>query len=162
MVHDLIIEGSSPHMRGTPPMITILTCRAGIIPAYAGNTMVADAGFRFDGDHPRICGEHQVAQIAASIEQGSSPHMRGTPCRGRVRATGAWDHPRICGEHASKCSLKPVTEGSSPHMRGTPLRAYWAGYRGGIIPAYAGNTEIIHKLVPYLRDHPRICGEHWK
>ena len=31
---------------------------------------------------------------------------------------------------------------------------------GGIIPAYAGNTFIIHAHRGSYRDHPRVCGEH--
>ena len=30
----------------------------------------------------------------------------------------------------------------------------------GIIPAYAGNTEVTIKRFTPLRDHPRVCGEH--
>ena len=29
-----------------------------------------------------------------------------------------------------------------------------------IIPAYAGNTVDSDTLVPALKDHPRVCGEH--
>ena len=30
----------------------------------------------------------------------------------------------------------------------------------GIIPAYAGNTDVKSKNANDFRDHPRICGEH--
>ena len=29
------------------------------------------------GDHPRMCGEHQIAEKDAQIKVGSSPHVRG-------------------------------------------------------------------------------------
>ena len=51
---------------------------AGIIPACAGNTpslSLLHVGF---GDHPRVCGEHSYRLIVASVEQGSSPRVRGT------------------------------------------------------------------------------------
>ena len=94
-------EGSSPHTRGTRwrndeakampvdhPRIRGEHRRvlgrhvrlAGIIPAYAGNTIVegrAKRGF-----------------------PGSSPHTRGTPGLAAPSSTCGGDHPRIRGEHA--------------------------------------------------------------
>ena len=50
--------------------------------------------------------------------------------------------------------------GSSPRMRGTHYIPIAHIPRNGIIPAYAGNTNItIVAVVPY-EDHPRVCGEH--
>ena len=50
--------------------------------------------------------------------------------------------------------------GSSPHTRG----ARWSAARDsdirGIIPAYAGSTEIDNTESRLCRDHPRIRGEH--
>ena len=50
--------GSSPRMRGTRFVSDASNFLTGIIPAYAGNTVVY---FGFElccGDHPRVCGEH--------------------------------------------------------------------------------------------------------
>ena len=52
-------RGSSPHMRGTPPHLVLRRMSSGIIPAYAGNTRGSEAQPFRNGDHPRICGEHQ-------------------------------------------------------------------------------------------------------
>ena len=55
-----IRQGSSPRMRGTPSLEQFGQNFAGIIPAYAGNTLVLfhpDMRLR---DHPRVCGEHSV------------------------------------------------------------------------------------------------------
>ena len=45
-------------------------------------------------------------------------------------------------------------------MRGTRLPCKLLSIGNGIIPAYAGNTTYwkLHEL--YVRDHPRVCGEH--
>ena len=51
--------GSSPRMRGTPRRSRPHHLQPGIIPAYAGNTLL-------------VC-------IVAAINRGSSPRMRGTP-----------------------------------------------------------------------------------
>ena len=71
--------GSSPRMRGTRLFDRGLGVLEGIIPAYAGNTRVASLSASIVGDHPRVCGEHEIAALAACPLLGSSPRMRGTP-----------------------------------------------------------------------------------
>ena len=51
--------GSSPRMRGTPELFDDHGCFLGIIPAYAGNTGWLGSWDTFQGDHPRVCGEHK-------------------------------------------------------------------------------------------------------
>ena len=133
-------QGSSPHMRGTPVGRRADPVRAGIIPAYAGNTSLFPAFSISSRDHPRICGEHYPSAIVPPSDRGSSPHMRGTPDASALKwfPTGIipayagntkypseyWDcprdHPRICGEHYQRSRRQFDRWGSSPHMRGTP------------------------------------------
>ena len=156
------LPGSSPHTRGTRP-----TC------PQSGQT---------PGDHPRIRGEHEVEYDIGKVEDwiipacagntfsmetisricsGSSPHTRGTRTASRPARAAGRDHPRIRGEHKRHdVGLGPV---------------------GGIIPAYAGNTDATGGVrlsspgsSPHTRgtracgffrrgsrkDHPRIRGEH--
>ena len=154
------VTGSSPRMRGTRLVPLGFSGGGGIIPAYAGNTMITLSGKSSNGDHPRVCGEHQKPTPATITVKGSSPRMRGTlsaarevgveagiipayagntTCR-KWRNTWMRDHPRVCGEHQSQI--------------GAHLRTL------GIIPAYAGNTGISNLLRENCRDHPRVCGEH--
>ena len=60
------------------------------------------------------------------------------------------DHPRICGEHVVSIRLAVVHKGSSPHMRGAPRRTRLDAISRGIIPAYAGSTELAPALVPLV------------
>ena len=46
-------------------------------------------------------------------------------------------------------------------MRGTPYADGADLNQLGIIPAYAGNTQVAHVKSLALRDHPRVCGEHF-
>ena len=112
--------GSSPRMRGTPARCGERGWRRGIIPAYAGNTLVLDAVAVLSWDHPRVCGEHAECSRSGWRSQGSSPRMRGTPVpyhsdSGRHGIIPAYagntqhpinrrmwcrDHPRVCGEHS--------------------------------------------------------------
>ena len=154
--------GSSPRMRGTPIACRILSAPAGIIPAYAGNTARYRNLRKLYWDHPRVCGEHHMPFPQQSGPAGSSPRMRGTlnyPS-GDAEAAGIipayagntsiehrkrrwnWDHPRVCGEHMVSRSLAMASLGSSPRMRGTLFLAGVDGDDLGIIPAYAGNTQL--------------------
>ena len=71
--------GSSPRMRGTHQIRDVSADIHGIIPAYAGNTMLTRPGHTQLGDHPRVCGEHRLAGLVGHVPGGSSPRMRGTP-----------------------------------------------------------------------------------
>ena len=155
------VKGSSPHMRGTRIRPPEYARTLGIIPAYAGNTWTPSISPALPWDHPRICGEHSRGLRRMTVARGSSPHMRGTlhkrdyrfprwriipayagntsalsPSGNRYR-----DHPRICGEHCRNVVALSTSMGSSPHMRGTLSGFHRPFPVGGIIPAYAGNTN---------------------
>ena len=53
-----------------------------------------------------------------------------------------------------------TTKRSSPHTRGARGIGVFGGVPAGIIPAYAGSTNLIKVFINALRDHPRIRGEH--
>ena len=177
----LPIKGSSPRLRGTRRSACPERCRSGIIPALAGNTGDWVLFHHVQGDHPRACGEHALADGAPTGSVGSSPRLRGTPpflldplvmhgiipalagntppnCRRRPRW---WDHPRACGEHGLKLTTGGLVAGSSPRLRGTRFRLPPGPACRGIIPALAGNTDDEASLLRSLRDHPRACGEHF-
>ena len=50
--------------------------------------------------------------------------------------------------------------GSSPHTRGAPIQVAAVEGACGIIPAYAGSTQVAAKMRLIMPDHPRIRGEH--
>ena len=52
------VVGSSPHTRGAPTVARRTFLRRGIIPAYAGSTIIFRSIAAFEVDHPRIRGEH--------------------------------------------------------------------------------------------------------
>ena len=51
--------GSSPHVRGTLATKPDDLAASGIIPACAGNTPATGRKASRNGDHPRMCGEHE-------------------------------------------------------------------------------------------------------
>ena len=148
-------------MRGTHRRTSTMAATPGIIPAYAGNTRGAVNTAEVFWDHPRVCGEHTYSNIEQSWIEGSSPRMRGTQSLSSHPPSLAGDHPRVCGEHCPFNDNALLRAGSSPRMRGTPCKGCCHGYEVGIIPAYAGNTYAGLCGSRRIRDHPRVCGEHW-
>ena len=155
-----LVTGSSPRMRGAPPKARAFRRMAGIIPAYAGSTLVAARRSQARWDHPRVCGEHSNASSSISHHLGSSPRMRGAQCDilnpprirgiipayagstpdGRKARAAPQDHPRVCGEDMLPMASVSVCIGSSPRMRGAPLTDTSITTSSRIIPAYAGST----------------------
>ena len=127
-----------------------------------------------------MCGEHFMTASRKPSLVGSSPRVRGTRIQGTVptqhrgiipacagntafRVAGSsWprDHPHVCGEHEACFLDRARAAGSSPRVRGTRVlfRGFWPAH--GIIPACAGNTEVLTVHYADVRDHPRVCGEH--
>ena len=175
------VEGSSPHVRGALVSSFIKTIQCGIIPACAGSTLGMGNWCRFRWDHPRMCGEHKSMAFCVGTLRGSSPHVRGAPvvhglldglggiipaCAGSTTPPAqdrhaTRDHPRMCGEHIQRVLRRIAEQGSSPHVRGAHRRQPQLRQRAGIIPACAGSTCWSRSTSRTVRDHPRMCGEHF-
>ena len=163
-------RGSSPHTRGALVTENLAARRARIIPAYAGSTPSGVRPRWAYWDHPRIRGEHRPRGLRSTPGPGSSPHTRGAregrlgwgvPCWIIPAYAGSTspdeaipmksgDHPRIRGEHGIDILGRRVAKGSSPHTRGAQLRVVSLPVGVGIIPAYAGSTEVIVYPVEFV------------
>ena len=113
--------GSSPRVRGTPPVLGRRSQGPRFIPACAGNASSARRLSIREPVHPRVCGERAPDRRAAPSFAGSSPRVRGTQmpcgrsrpcgrfipaCAGNATARRSWRarpsvHPRVCGERLS-------------------------------------------------------------
>ena len=153
--------GSSPRARGTRSEEQPLVKLDRFIPACAGNTVRLPKLQERQPVHPRVRGEHDLAQHVHHRAPGSSPRARGTllvrPCRqppGRFipacagnteprkpLVAGSAVHPRVRGEHRILTYETHSENGSSPRARGTlqHSRSHALGKR--FIPACAGNTS---------------------
>ena len=154
------MSGSSPRMRGS--LFATIHAREvmGIIPAYAGLTILPLSSLSHSWDHPRVCGAHCQPFYDSHICPGSSPRMRGSlekdilndmkfgiiPAYAgltfalTMRVYSTWDHPRVCGAHYYSRNGKVNFPGSSPRMRGSRMLRTNSTMITGIIPAYAGLT----------------------
>ena len=93
-------KGSSPHTRGARLAVCQNRLQPGIIPAYAGSTNRLESEWSALWDHPRIRGEHQIAESTLDDIGGSSPHTRGAP-RNRFHQA---IHPGIIPAYAGSTS----------------------------------------------------------
>ena len=129
-------------------------------------------------DHPRACGANVADWAALSAVAGSSPRVRGKRSRGwlrvsmsriiparagqtgrpSMRTSAHTDHPRACGANGEPAKRLHITPGSSPRVRGKP-RQWWDEHHAEqIIPARAGQTHCLERVVFETPDHPRACG----
>ena len=159
-VYPALAAGSSPHTRGALDDVYSIFPVGRIIPAYAGST-ISDRGYpSCGGDHPRIRGEHIQDTYPCHVKGRIIPAYAGSTHGGDGAGGLRPDHPRIRGEHGEPLGTFPPQDGSSPHTRGARPPTGSAAVVRGIIPAYAGSTVLTEIATCFLRDHPRIRGEH--
>ena len=135
--HDLC-RGSPPRMRGKARPMPLYSVPGRITPAYAGKSYFFIIWVVKPEDHPRVCGEKELAGIFVEVGQGSPPRMRGkvgfafllllldriTPAYAGKSFPACmqcynWrDHPRVCGEKPESVKQVENNLGSPPRMRG--------------------------------------------
>ena len=77
--YGLCHKGSPPRMREIPGIAEIEHEKAGITPAYAGNTIDDVRQIMCSEDHPRVCGKYTILSAIAVCAVGSPPRMREIP-----------------------------------------------------------------------------------
>ena len=133
-------------------------------------------------DHPRMRGEHRLANsllmhkigiipaCAGStrkhgtrkpLQRGSSPHARGAPqARGRA-ASRSWDHPRMRGEHDAQALAESGLTGIIPACAGSTLTLCDVMvFARGSSPHARGAPTAPSRAFAVRLDHPRMRGEH--
>ena len=163
-------SGSSPPTRGTQFEFKLHFVRAGITPAYAGNTLLTDLAENLYRDHPRLSGEHKTYINKSITPRGSPPPTRGTLSWSAIRVAFSgitpayagntftiarrpvipWDHPRLRGEHDSASFFKKQNRGSPPPTRGTLDNIFKFCIYARITPAYAGNTLLDYDIEDFV------------
>ena len=68
-------------------------------------------------------------------------------------------HPRVGGENATPAKLRVFLNGSSPRGRGKLRRPEKRGRGPGLIPAWAGKTDLDEPETVQDWAHPRVGGE---
>ena len=171
--------GSSPQVRGTFGAANGEVESSGLIPAGAGNMVLAPRPTTAARAHPRRCGEHVLLPVGYWAVRGSSPQVRGTSvvvgsdgvASGLIPA-GAGNitsvplsvvrraaHPRRCGEHPPGLARILMTRGSSPQVRGTSVSGGGVVERFRLIPAGAGNIPCSSDEVRSARgSSPQVRG----
>ena len=130
-------------------------------------------------DHPRLRGEKRVLVTCSTLSTGSSPLTRGKGAgarhssqdrriipayAGKSQSLDVWhladeDHPRLRGEKAPALILSVAFPGSSPLTRGKVSPSWLLSTMIRIIPAYAGKSGKLERVLRARQDHPRLRGE---
>ncbi len=172
--------GSSPRSRGPPGHSAGASVAARFIPAFAGTTSIPRTPPGEDTVHPRVRGDHGIAQQLDLQRLGSSPRSRGplqaqrldlifarfipafagTTSKSIRCSTAPTVHPRVRGDHREVDLLARSRLGSSPRSRGPQLGARWGSTAGRFIPAFAGTTGRREISVAHRTVHPRVRGDH--
>ena len=141
---DGTVRGSSPHTRGTPVVSGNASCARGDHPRIRGEHETMHRAHVIDpGIIPAYAGNTLLVASMPEMVGGSSPHTRGTLGKAYVSAWAAWDHPRIRGEHGDLSKESARRREDHPRIRGEHERRGIVDERNDrIIPAYAGNTLI--------------------
>ena len=112
-----VVDGSSPHARGTPGSWVLMTLGFRFIPACAGNANWAPPRTSAPAVHPRMRGERLVLQQPGVTDRGSSPHARGTLPTGRAPTAGTRFIPACAGNAINLLQRLPLAP-VHPRMRG--------------------------------------------
>ena len=93
---------------------------------------------------------------------GITPACAGTTKVFKKVRRPARDHPRMCGDHSLDYRCRSYFLGSPPHVRGPRYMSPLNRALPGITPACAGTTSSHWKQSSSVRDHPRMCGDHFE
>ena len=159
--------GSSPLTRGKRYKDALIKEDLGLIPAHAGKTLMTPLPASAWRAHPRSRGENDEAGKPVTEDDGSSPLTRGKLslwARGAERLRlipahagktlsearfppGRRAHPRSRGENSIRPSIAFGDGGSSPLTRGKRFRVGTEDGVEGLIPAHAGKTRRMRRLM---------------
>ena len=114
------------------------------------------------GSPPRMRGKAIVIQRVDRLG-GITPAYAGKSQTAGCRTAAPEDHPRVCGEKTSSNVPERKNPGSPPRMQGKGCPLLFRYYFIGITPACAGKSQQGNRLMSWVWDHPRVCGEkRWK
>ena len=134
--------GSPPQVRGTEVEPVSYGDVTRITPAGAGNSSIRKEAGRFQGDHPRRCGEQLSKCCRCLSKLGSPPQVRGTvtlllpvclyqgitPAGAGNRNPSSCscfrylDHPRRCGEQQDPSASSKIVKRITPAGAGNRLK----------------------------------------
>ena len=129
--------GSPPRVREPHRSLELFSVVVRITPACAGTTSSQTVWHLSGGDHPRVCGNHQMWGKSFGYVPGSPPRVReprlsrsltssprritpacaGTTWSRNRRRHRIQDHPRVCGNHWFSHRGHSTREGSPPRVR---------------------------------------------
>ena len=152
-------SGSSPRVRGTPPIGQAIGQALRFIPACAGNASSCLLATTRTPVHPRVCGERLQREFGDYPSGGSSPRVRGTRPASRRISLPTRFIPACAGNALPKCR-QPRQPTVHPRVCGERERGRTQCLNGRrFIPACAGNAQTLFSpRLGFLGSSPRVRG----
>ena len=154
-----VLSGSSPRGRGKRFLPRDNTPFFRLIPAWAGKTRPPPGPSRWGpGSSPRGRGK-PAASLSVMRSFRLIPAWAGKTADASVRTIVLMAHPRVGGENGGLAFSVGEAPGSSPRGRGKRRPNRQTGLPLGLIPAWAGKTQVQSSPNPIPSAHPRVGGE---
>ena len=170
--------GLSPRLRGNGKSHENTDCRAGSIPALAGERPNRRCRNRNIRVYPRACGGTASPWRIRGMARGLSPRLRGNAehvafgpeLQGSIPALAGerpwpglaipveWVYPRACGGTGRVIPGAVRGQGLSPRLRGNALTSPLTRSLIRSIPALAGERPGLGEIRENTRVYPRACG----
>ena len=175
----LVVAGLSPRLRGNPYAPCLGPCRAGSIPAPAGEPASICRAIIASRVYPRACGGTEYFRLAQRERSGLSPRLRGEPPQMQPAEMPVRVYPRACGGTSLVCRRAVPSWRSIPAPAGEPRRRpppltpaqvypracggtryYVSGLQVsvGLSPRLRGNLLPVHARGPYRGSIPAPAG----
>ena len=170
--------GTSPRVRGNPPVSRTARPDTRNLPACAGEPSGAREKNIPSKEPPRVCGGTPTNCWIWWAARGTSPRVRGNPwstalgdatvrnlpaCAGEPGLAGGnlcrpTEPPRVCGGTSATNSNPVAPAGTSPRVRGNLSNGRPATVNRRNLPACAGEPIILAFGIEAVREPPRVCG----
>ena len=170
--------GLSPRVRGNLVARQYPARRRRSIPACAGEPTRPAGRVQLRVVYPRVCGGtvpdmppvqqgeglsprvrgNQTARGLASRPERSIPACAGEPPSAACPSRSRRVYPRVCGGTARHRKTLLMWGGLSPRVRGNRVVLRLLAWRGGSIPACAGEPGPRSSYITRRGVYPRVCG----
>ena len=161
----LVLDGrrdkeSTPHARGSTPLIMCAPCYICVYPACAGIHLTMRSAPRSKPCLPRMRGDPPIGNSRLKYATESTPHARGSTHVLAGLYLWVEVYPACAGIHRTAGDSAKTTP-SLPRMRGDPPRMIGcSGYLCSSTPHARGSTTLVVRIGDFAAVYPACAGIH--
>ena len=152
-------RGLSPRGRGKPWAAAAAYSRRRSIPAWAGETLAANADSARIAVYPRVGGGNVVKAPTDAGKSGLSPRGRGKLARVRAIVSGQGSIPAWAGETAMRNACRPYLRVYPRVGGGNQAKSRHSARARGLSPRGRGKRQRQRRQLTHRRSIPAWAGE---